>query len=378
MTPSKRRRWIAAAFVIGLWTLPALLYATQSYLGQIDSAHDHFISWWRLAAWQLTIYYVWAALTPLILYLGRRFPVEQLNRLRNLAAHIFLGSVASLIHIASYTFIIRAFQIYPHWSIAQSIDQFIHFIGMYFHLDFLTYVLILGVGFAIDYYRKYRQRELQAAALKAQLARAQLETLRAQLHPHFLFNTLNSIVGLIRNNENQAAIRMTTELSELLRCALDSADRQEVSLSDEMEFIRRYLGIQQMRFSDRLRVEIDVADDTFEARVPSLILQPLVENAVRHGISARDQQGSLKLSARRNDGRLEINIYNDGPQLPADWRMEQHQGIGLSNTRARLDQLYGESGRLSLWNHDRGVMANLAIPFRNGHEQKKNPRDDRR
>ncbi|HEY7546247.1 MAG TPA: histidine kinase, partial [Blastocatellia bacterium] len=380
--PSKRRRWVAAAFVLGIWTLPALLYATQSYLGEIDSDPDTRLSWWRLAAWQLIIYYVWAAFTPLIIYLGRRFPVEQLNRARNLAAHIFFGSLVSLTHIASYTLATRAFKIYPYWRITGFKDQFTHFTGMYFHLDFLTYVAILGVGFAIDYYRKYRQRELQTSELRAQLARAQLETLRAQLHPHFLFNTLNSIVGLIRNNENRAAIRMTTGLSELLRHALDSRDRQEVALSDEMEFIHRYLAIQQMRFSDRLQIEIDIAQDAMEARVPSLILQPLVENAVRHGIAARDASGLLKLSAARSNGRLEINLYNDGPQLPLDWRMEQSHGIGLANTRARLHQLYGQNCRLDLRNHETGVMAKIAIPFqpaeRNGHEQKKNPRDDSR
>ncbi len=378
--PSKRRRTVAAAFVLGLWTLPALLYASQSYIGEIDS--DYGLSWWRLAAWQLMIYYVWAALTPLILHLGRRFPIEQLNRARNLIAHIFFGSLASLIHIACYTLFTRALDIYPRWMIAQPFDQFVHFTGMYFHLDFLTYVAILGVGFAIDYYGKYRQRELQASELKAQLARAQLETLRAQLHPHFLFNTLNSIVGLIRNNENRAAIRMTTGLSELLRHALDSADRQEVALSDEIEFINRYLGIQQMRFSDRLRVEIDIAQDAMEARVPSLILQPIVENAVHHGIAARDAAGSVKLSATRSNGRLEISVYNDGPQLPTDWRMEQCRGIGLANTRARLNQLYGTNCQFDLRNRDAGVVATLAIPFqpaeRNGQKQKKNPRDDSR
>lgn len=374
------RRWMVAASVLGLWTLPALLYASQSYLGKIDS--DSGTSWWRLAAWQLVIYYVWAALTPLILHLGRRFPVEQLNRPRNLVAHLFFGSLASLLHIASYTLITRALQIYPRWRITQLADRFIHYTGMYFHLDFFTYLVILGVGFAIDYYRKYRERELQASELKTQLARAQLETLRAQLHPHFLFNTLNSIVGLIRNNENRAAIRMTTGLSELLRHALDSADRQEVALSDEIEFINRYLGIQQMRFSDRLRVEVDIAQDAMEARVPSLILQPLVENAVHHGIAARDAAGSVKLSAARSNGRLEINVYNDGPQLPTDWRMEQCRGIGLANTRARLNQLYGTNCQFDLRNRDAGVVATLAIPFqpaeRNGQKQKKNPRDDSR
>ncbi len=363
------------ALILGFCTLAGLLGASQVYFGFETSGQDP--SWQRLAIWQLLVYYVWLLLTPLILWAGRRFKPEPSHWLRNLIAHLLCGSLISLIYIAAYTYLTRALEIFPNWQISL-FDQFLHFIGMYFHLDLFTYCAILGVGLAFDYYHKYREKELQAAELRAQLSQAQLETLRLQLQPHFLFNTLNSIVGLIRNEENKDAVRMTTGLSDLLRHVLEHAGRQEVSLREEVEFLERYLDIQQMRFSDRLRVEMKIDRDALDAKVPSLILQPIVENAIRHGIAARNAGGVVVLSAGRRNGHLEINIYNDGPTLPATWRIENCDGIGLTNTRARIEQLYGEAGRLEVNNRDtRGVEATLTIPFlpmegaRNGQDQKK-------
>src|SRR5262249_41180616 len=235
---------------------------------------------------------------------------------------------------------------------------------MFFHLDLFTYGAILGIALAADYYRKYRENELQSAELRAQLSQAQLEALRLQLQPHFLFNTLNSIVGLIRNDENKDAIRMTSGLSKLLRHVLEHAGRQEVTLGEEIEFLSRYLEIQQMRFSDRLTVEMKIDPDTLDARVPSLILQPIVENAIRHGVAAREAPGAVSLSASRHNGILQISVYNDGPSLPKGWRIEDCSGIGLANTRARIAQLYGKAGRLEVHNHNQsGVQAMLRVPF---------------
>ncbi|MGH9821807.1 MAG: sensor histidine kinase [Blastocatellia bacterium] len=316
-----------------------------------------------MAIWQLLVFYVWIALTPVILSLGRRFTLERSQWLRSLSAHLLCGSVVSLVYLFIYSFLTRVLQIYPTWH-ASLFAQFLHFTGMFFHLDLFTYGAILGIALAADYYRKYRENELKSAELRAQLSQAQLEALRLQLQPHFLFNTLNSIVGLIRNDENKDAIRMTNGLSKLLRHVLEHAGRQEVSLREEVEFLARYLEIQQMRFSDRLKVEIKIDPEALEAKVPSLILQPIVENAIRHGIAARDAGGSVNLSASRHNGHLEINVYNEGPTLPKGWQMENCDGIGLANTGARIAQLYGEAGRLEVHNRDaRGVEVTLTIPF---------------
>src|SRR5262245_12433826 len=357
----KSRRWPFNALVIGIWTLMALLRATQVSLG--FEMMGHVPAWWRLAIWQLLVFYVWIALTPMILWLGRRFKLERSHWLRSLSAHLLCGSIVSLFYLAIYTCLTRLLHIYPQWS-ASLFEQFAHFTGMFFHLDLFTYGAILGIALAADYYRKYRENELQYAELRAQLSQAQLEALRLQLQPHCLFNTLNSIVGLIRNDENRDAIRMTSGLSKLLRHVLEHADRQEVTLGEEVEFLSRYLEIQQMRFSDRLTVEMKVDPDTLEASVPSLILQPIVENALRHGVAARDGPGRVSLSASRQNGLLQIDVYNDGPTLPEGWRMEDCSGIGLANTRARLAQLYGKAARLEVRNRDSsGVRARLTVPF---------------
>jgi sensor histidine kinase YesM len=357
----KSRRWPLAALILGVWTLMGLLRATQVSLGY--EMMGHVPSWWRLAIWQLLVFYVWVALTPVILWLGRRFTLSRSHWLSSFAAHLLLGSLVSLFYLGIYSYLTRLLRIYPRWP-DSLFQQFLHFTGMFFHLDLFTYGAILGIGLAADYYRKYRENELQAAELRAQLSQAQLEALRLQLQPHFLFNTLNNIVGLVRNDKNREAIRMTTGLSELLRHVLEQAGSKEVSLGEEIGFLKRYLEIQQMRFSDRLKVELNIDPDTLVARVPSLILQPIVENAIRHGIAARDAGGSVSLSASRNNGLLRINVYNDGPTLPPDWRIEDCNGIGLENTRARIAQLYGKAARLEVSNREGlGVEAVLILPF---------------
>jgi len=357
----KSRRWPFRALILGVWTLMALLRATQVSLGY--EMMGHVPSWWRLVIWQLLVFYVWIALTPVIVWLGRRVKLERSHWLRSLSLHLLCGSLITLFYLAIYTCLTRLLRIYPRWQ-ASLFEQFVHFTGMFFHLDLFTYGAILGIALAADYYRKYRENELQSAELRAQLSGAQLEALRLQLQPHFLFNTLNSIVGLIRNDENKDAIRMTSGLSKLLRHVLEHADRQEVTLGEEIEFLSRYLEIQQMRFSDRLTVEMKIDPETLEAIVPSLILQPIVENSLRHGVAAREAPGRVSLCCSRHNGFLEIDVYNDGPILPEGWRIEDCAGIGLANTRARIAQLYGKAGRLEVHNRDHsGVQARLTVPF---------------
>lgn len=206
---------------------------------------------------------------------------------------------------------------------------------------------------------------MRASQLEAQLAQAQLQMLKMQLHPHFLFNTLNGITGLVRDNDNAAAVQMLVGLSDLLRQTLDNAGKQEVRLSEELEWLELYLKLQQVRFSDRLRVSVSAAPETLDALVPNLITQPLVENAIRHGLSPRAAPGSVSLSARANDGRLEVSICDDGVGLPEGWRMTDDKGVGLFNTEARLRQLYGADFAFAVRDRDRGgVEAVLTIPLR--------------
>jgi two-component system, LytTR family, sensor kinase len=192
-----------------------------------------------------------------------------------------------------------------------------------------------------------------------------------QLHPHFLFNTLHAISSLVREQNNKVAVSMIAGLSGLLRHSLENIGRQEVSLREELEFLELYLDIQQMRFSDRLKIEMNVEPETLDAAVPNLILQPLVENAIRHGISPRLAGGLIELSTRNENGILEIRVTDDGEGLQHEWRAESSGGIGLANTKARLEQLYGAEHRFHVRNRaGGGVEALLAFPFRtatNGH-----------
>jgi two-component system LytT family sensor kinase len=226
--------------------------------------------------------------------------------------------------------------------------------------NFLTYIVLLLAYFAVRYYRMYRERELRATQLETGLAQARLEALRMQLHPHFLFNTLNSISTLM-HRDVEAADDMLSALSDLLRVALERGAAQEVPLKVELDLLRRYLDIEQIRFGDRLHIRLDIDPQCLDAYVPHLILQPLAENAIRHGIDPRTEPGSLAISATRSDSKLFLRIADDGPGVPDG--MPVAEGVGLSNTRARLQQLYGNPEALHLHSAPGGFTVTVTVPF---------------
>ena len=199
--------------------------------------------------------------------------------------------------------------------------------------------------------------------MSEQLSHAQLSALRHQIEPHFLFNTLNAIAGLVRDHRNEAAVSMIAGLSDFLRRVLEDSHRQQVPLAEEMDFLHKYLDIQKVRFADRLQLCVDVPQELLVAQVPSLILQPMVENAVKHGIAKRAQGGVIRISASRLNAMLTLSIFNDGPTLPADWETTR-TGIGISNVRTRLQRLYGDSFDLRLQNQATGVEVLVSVPFR--------------
>jgi signal transduction histidine kinase len=361
--------WLKWAILFGFWTLFAFLNANQTYFEMRHTPGMNH-SWWRISFWQLLVWYTWGALTPIILNLGRRFPDKRGAWIRGLLVHLPISVLVAAFHVAAATYLkmlIRPFDVWSDWH--PFLYQFQRELRGFFLFDFFVYWAILGVGYAFDYRDRYREREATASQLKAQLAQAQLESLKMQLHPHFLFNTLHTIAGLVRSNERQPAVNMIAGLSDLLRRALESADEQEVSLREEIKFVETYLDIQKVRFSDRLTVRMELAQETLGAQVPNLILQPLVENAIRHGISLNDSAGLVVISSRLHNRMLHISVCDDGPGLQSGWRMEENEGIGLANTSERLKFLYGPEHRFELRNNETGgVTASLVIPFRASEE----------
>jgi LytS/YehU family sensor histidine kinase len=233
---------------------------------------------------------------------------------------------------------------------------------VYFHINLLTYWAILGIGYGRQYYRKYRDREIEAAQLEAQLTQAQLQALKMQLHPHFLFNTFNTISSLMHRNVDDAD-RVLARLGDLLRYSLHNVGVQEVALREELEFLQRYLEIEQTRFEDRLRVRISVDPDALDCKVPNLILQPLVENAVRYAVATQSSGASVEIAAHLVDGKLRMSVADDGPGLPADFNATVDEGIGLRTSRERLQQLYGDRHDFVLRNKSpRGLEVSVTIP----------------
>ena len=338
--------------VVGLWTLFGL-WSAQQYLLLVVASGREIESWSRPFLVYLSGAWLWAAFTPAIATLVRRVPLERRRFWLPLVAHATLFVALSLIDTAFDT-----------WWYATLTDTarrpFLPAALGQSNTNLFSYAVVVVAAHALAYYRAYRERMVAAARLEAQLAQTQLRVLRAQLHPHFLFNTLNAIAALM-HRDVEAADRMLARLSELLRTAIDTSDVQEVSLADELAFVERYLEIERTRFSDRLDVRMDVASDVYGAAVPHLLLQPLVENAVRHGIAPRAGAGRIEVSAKRSDGHVLLAVRDDG----VGSRGRDREGTGLGVTRERLRHLYGDAARLR--SGDRaggGFEVEIVLPYR--------------
>ena len=351
-----------------LWTGFGLFYFSQG-LTQRLVFHDPN-PWWRyLVAWLLGVY-IWALLTPVILWFGRRFAIEQSNWKRRTAIHLALSAGFSIFDLVLENALYLRLHLFPSAN-PDLRAIFTQVIVRGFHGGVLDYWIVLGLQWGVLYYRRYRERsqevhqfQLRASELQSQLVSAQLNVLKMQLQPHFLFNTLNAIMVLVRQQRGRDAEQMLGHLSDLLRGVLEDLDSQEISLRRELEYLRLYLSIEQVRFADRLKVEIQADPITQEASVPQLILQPLVENAVRHGIGRSSSAGAILIRATVNNANVEIRVQDDGPGFPAGLSSKR-EGIGLANTRARLRQLYGEEASVSIEDGEvRGAVVTMRFPFR--------------
>lgn len=353
-----KRRWRWGLYFV-VWTVVGILFVgpmvAQSLAEQVEIPWSQVTS--ELAGW-----YLWGALFPLIWRACHRFPFERRKLASRVPINLALGVLITLLYVfLSYlkSEIIASISL-GQWTFdAFQLRTFL-LGGIEYYLA--IYFAIVAVVHALSFYGKYRDRELQASRLEAQLALAHLEVLKTQLHPHFLFNTLNAVSSLMHSDVD-AADKMITRLSDLLRLSLDNDHRHQVPLRDEIEFLDRYLAIEQIRFRDRLKITMDIERDCWGGMVPRLILQPLVENSIRHGIAMRSAAGQVSVKARRKGSRLFLEVWDDGPGIPTQG-LEMREGVGLANTRARLEQTYGDDHRFELYNAEvGGLTVHIEIPF---------------
>jgi sensor histidine kinase YesM len=363
-----QNRWGQWSLILGVWALFGVFLTSQVIL-----AYNWLglpIRWARILEVELAYAAIWAALTPMILWLSRRYRIERGHWVRNLFIHLLASLVIG--------FTIRAVHDIIFWLVADdtrpfSITRLLLNIYLIFDYGMLIYWVILLISYAIDFYHRYQEGEKKASRLQAQLAQAQLQALKMQLHPHFLFNTLHSISALMHKNI-PAAETMIARLGDFLRLTLENAGSQEVSLRQELDFLRCYLEIERIRFQDRLTVNLEIEPQTLDARLPNLILQPIVENAIKHGISAQVGPGLIEIQARRYDGMLHVQVTDNGPGLALDSSLGNSlkEGLGLSNTLARLQQVYGPAHRLDLANAPLGgLTVIIEIPFKSEPNGKK-------
>jgi two-component system, LytTR family, sensor kinase len=353
---SGTRRLLQWALIFSAWTLIVITFSVQAYVftvarGRPDNCWHEFL----VAS---TDWYIWAALTPLVLFFCRRFRITSHDWLSAVPVHLAVGIVISFLQLAiqvRLNYIVNPGYKMTYWRV---LYFFATFKG---HINLLTYWVIVALNHGFYYYEQARARELAWSRMETDLANAQLQVLNMQLHPHFLFNTLHSISTLI-SEDPQAARQMVLKLSDLLRASLNKIDQPAVPLQQELELLECYISIEQTRFKDRLAIKKEIDSTALACEVPTMILQPLVENAVRHGIGKHRQADRISIIAQRSNGRLLLEVKNcigsveNGGSAPA-------RGIGLTNTRARLEQLYGNQHSLEIANREGGgVAVKLTLP----------------
>ena len=354
-----RNRIRKGSLIFALWTFIGLAFSSQVYLYRANSSSP--VTWKFALEHSLADWYLFALLSIPALWLARRFHFDRCHWPRQFAIHLLASAAFSVVWMAARTLIEEWLQQSTESHITFRV-AFTHALGATFFFNFLIYWAIVSVSHSIEYYRKYQERELRTAELEAGLAQARLQALQMQLNPHFLFNTLHSISSLM-HKDVEAADRMISRFGDLLRLALENTDAHEVPLRQELDFLKSYLEIEQTRFGDRLSVRMDIAPETLDARVPNLVLQPLVENAIQHGIEPHARPGHIELRARRENGKLLLEVSDNGDGLPDNG--STIGGIGVSNTRARLQQLYGDAHRFEFSNGGQGgLLVSVVIPFR--------------
>ena len=349
-------RWIAVA-----WTAGALFDASQAVL--IMHAEGRHHAWLPLFGVELASWLPWVLATPLVIRLARRYPIVRGVSVQTVCVHLAAFTVISAVAEAWSAVLQVLFNPWDNRKWPTFVDTWTTTL-LYQVLTFLiAYALILTVTYVVDARESMARQMTETARLNEELSKAQLAALRRQIEPHFMYNTLNSIAGLVRDQRNEAAVSMLVGLSEFLRRSSEDSHRSQVALREEVEYLQRYLDIQKVRFGGRLQVSVDIPAELLCAQVPNLLLQPLVENAIKHGISRRVAGGAVRVSGERRNGSLCLSVYNDAPSLPPDWEATQ-TGVGIGNLRTRLQILHGNESELQLRRtNPGGVEVVVTLPF---------------
>ena len=353
----------------GMWTAVAMMFALQWY--SYDALHGHSGPFLTYVRWNLEQWYAWWLISPLALRLAAKRPIDPQHPLRQLPLHTVVSVLFAVLAVTVQS-VLGAF-IEPGAPPFSHFSAFLHTIrnnvvlllGKDVAMGILTYWALTGLAQTLHFYRENSNRQLRESQLESQLAQAHLQVLEMQLHPHFLFNTLHAI-GTLIHDDPESAEQMLLNLSALLRVFLEEESSQQISLRRELHLVDLYLSIQRIRFKDRLTVRSTIDPETLDCAIPSLILQPLVENAIVHGIAKNPGDDEVEISSSMRSGRLEIQISNSNSSLPPGLGADEvNWGVGLTNTMQRLRQTYNGSAQLSLRaGSPRGVICEISMPFR--------------
>jgi len=357
----RRRFLLNWAIVIVVWAVLAGVATTFSYDFRAHVGRPE--RWSNLARVYFTAYILWSIVfTPIVVWVSRRFTISKQHLARTIFIHMVtalaIAAMSSASRIPLHSIIYPQYKEQVPWSAFRS------FFLANAYDELWMYLVVAAIAHGLIYFRKFQDRELHSSELERQLTEAQLQMLKMQLQPHFLFNTLNTAYTLIRRDVD-AAERVIIQLSDLLRLTLDNTGAHEVTLHEEISFIGKYLEIEQVRFRERLTVHYEIDPDCLDALVPNMILQPLVENAIRHGIAPNSRPGVIEIVARKRQDFLQLTVSDNGQGLDEDAVLRRKDGVGLSNTRARLLQQYGPSSTLVLKpGRFHGLSATALLPYR--------------
>jgi signal transduction histidine kinase len=351
-------RWPLVLLVATMLSIVSSVLAVQFTIS-LGKPATH---WRSIVALNFSYWYIWALFTPAIVWLSQHFRLERQSLVRSLVVHVPGVALFSLAHIA----VMGAVQWWLAATAGRSLSWWLEVKRstlQNFDWEMMTYWAIAGLSHAVLYYRESRDRAVRASQLETRLIEAQMATLQQQLQPHFLFNTLHAISTLM-HRDVEAADRTLMRLSDLLRMTLENVGQQEVTLQTELDFVSKYLEIERTRFADRLIVTFNIDPVALDSLLPSLLLQPLVENAIKHGIAKKAGPGHIEISAKHQHGKLCIEIRDDGAGLSDSGLAALQKGIGVSTTRARLQHQFGADFRFEFHRQEPGLAVVIAVPWR--------------